>query len=87
MTQLTMTGNDWLSDRDRKAQAKAEAARAKAARKAVKAMEDAAEAVSDFAMACLDCNDASSPRRDDDSRYLLKAQMLEYAAWLRRVYE
>lgn len=51
MTQMTMTGEDWLSDRDRK-----------------------------------ECNDASSPRRDDDSRYRLTSDIRDYASWLERVY-
>jgi hypothetical protein len=84
--QISMTGEDWISDRDRKAQTKAKAARAKAALKAAKALQDAAEAVSDFAMACLECNDESSPRRDDDSRYRLTSDIRDYASWLERVY-
>lgn len=86
MTQLTMTGDDWLSDRDRKAQARAEAARAKAARKAAKALQDAAEAVAEFAMACVECQDASAPRAADDSRYRLQTDMRDYAAWLERAF-
>lgn len=86
MTQLTMTGEDWLSDRDRKAQAKAEAARARAARKTAKALQDAAEAVSEFKFACLECGDGSATLRADDGRDRLSLQMREYSAWLERVY-
>lgn len=87
MTQLTMTGEDWLSDRDRKALAKAEAARAKAARKAAKALQDAADSVAEFAMTCVECQDVSAPRAADDSRYRLGTEMRDYAAWLERAFK
>ena len=52
--QLTMTGEDWLSDRDRKTQARAEAARRKAALRAAEKLQAAADAVSEFKMAWLE---------------------------------
>lgn len=85
--QVSMTGDDWLSDRDRKAQARAEAARKKAALICAKKLQAAADALSDFGMACLECNDASSPRRADDGRTLLAASMREYAGYLESVYD
>ena len=84
--QMTMAGDDWLSDRDRKAIARAHAARAKAARKAARALIDAADALGEFAMACIECADASAPRGEDDSRYRLSTDMRDYAAWLEGVY-
>lgn len=86
MTQLTMTGSDWLSDRDRRQQARAEAARKKAALDCAKRLHAAADALATFAMACHDCNDASAPRAADDGRRLLAEQCREYAGWLESVY-
>lgn len=86
MAQTSMAGDDWLSDRDRKAQARAEAARKKAAVECVHKLQAAVEAVSKFSLACLECNDASAPRRLDDSRALLMGHMREYATWLDQVY-
>lgn len=85
-SQVSMNGEDWLSDRDRKAQARAEAARKKAALACAKKLQAAADALAEFSMACLDCNDASSPRRADDGRALLAANCREFSAWLDGVY-
>lgn len=52
MLQTTMTGDDWLSDRDRKSQARAEAARRKAAMTCAAKLEAAAQAVSAYLAAC-----------------------------------
>jgi len=87
MTQLSMTGDDWFSDGDKKRQARAEAARKKAAIACAKALEKAADAMRDYCHACMACEDASSPKRDDDGRYLLMRSMLEYSGWLEEVYE
>ncbi len=87
MNQLSMTGDDWLSDRDRKQQLRAEAARKKTGVACAKALEKACDALSTHMMACLDCDDASSPRRADDGRTLLMQSMREYAGWLEGVYE
>lgn len=87
MTQLQMTGDDWLSDGDKKRQARAEAARKKTAIACATALDKACGALSAYMMACLDCNDASSPRRDDDGRRLLMQSMREYANWLEGAYE
>jgi hypothetical protein len=84
--QLTMNGEDWLSDRDRKTQARAEAARRKAALKAAEKLHASADAVAEFALACLDCNDGSGPKRADDGRTVLSSSMREYAGWLESVY-
>lgn len=84
--QLTMTGEDWLSDRDIKARKRLEAEREKTARKAAAALEKAADALAEFSMACFHCNDASSPRRDDDGRTILQRNIREYQGWLEQVY-
>ena len=82
MTQTALTGDDWTSDRDRKAQARAEAARRKAALACAAKLEAAADALAAFSMACVACEDGSAPRGADDSRTLLAASMREYSAWL-----
>lgn len=82
MTQLAMTGDDWTSERDRKAQAKAEAARKKAAQKCAEKLFAATDAIHAYSMACFEVGDASVARRSDDSRVLLAERMREYAAWL-----
>ena len=77
--QTEMTGDDWTSDRDRKA-------RKKAAIACAKKLEAAADALSAFSMACLECEDGSSPKRADDSRTLLAASCREYSGYLDDVY-
>ena len=86
-TQVRMAGADWMSERDRKAQVKAEAARKKAALAAAKKLQEAADALSGFALACIYCADSSAPRRADDSRTLLAQNMREYAGYLESVYD
>lgn len=86
MTQLTMSGDDWLSDRDVKTIKRLQSARHKAAHKAAASLQRAADDVAAFAMACLECADESAPRREDDSRNLLSRNMREYAGWLEDVY-
>ncbi len=86
MEQISMAGNDWLSERDRRQQARAEAQRRKTAKAAAAKLFAAAEALTEFSMACMECNDSSSPTRADDSRALLRSDMLEYAAYLDGVY-
>lgn len=87
MPQLSMTGDDWLSDRDRKQIVRAEAARKKTGLACAKALDKACEALSHHMMACMECKDASSPLRDDDGRTLLMQSMREFANWLEGVYE
>lgn len=87
MNQLSMTGADWLSARDEKRQRQAQAARKKAALVCSKSLHAAADALGAFSLACIECNDASSPLRADDSRTLLAENMREYAGWLESVYE
>lgn len=88
MAQTAMAGDDWLSDRDRKAQARAEAARKKAALACAKRLEAAADAVSDYLSACRECNDGSddTQRGLSDGRHRLIADCMEYAGWLESLY-
>lgn len=85
-TQVAMTGDDWRSDRDRKALARAEANRKKTALACVKKLEAAAEALYHFSWACNEVGDASAIRGADDSRTLLQASIREYANYLDSVY-
>ncbi|WP_341674992.1 hypothetical protein [Niveibacterium sp. SC-1] len=80
--QLTMIGDDWLSDRDRKAHARAEAARTKTGLECAKKLEAAADALNAYAAACNECRDQSAVRRADDSRVLLVRSLMEYSTWL-----
>ena len=86
MQQMTMNGIDWLSDRDKKAVARAEAARKKAALVCAKKLHAAADGLGDLLRACRECDDASSPRRGDDGRLILAANIREYAGWLESAY-
>ncbi|WP_083460636.1 hypothetical protein [Gulbenkiania mobilis] len=85
MNQILMAGDDWLSDRERKAQAKAEAARKKTAITCARKLEAASEALSAFLMACNECDDASRDRGLDDSRHILMRNINEYAGYLSSV--
>lgn len=84
--QLTMSGNDWLSDRDIKTIKRLQAARQKAAQKAAASLQRAADDMAAFSFACMECNDDSAPRREDDSRTILQRNMREYAGWLEDVF-
>lgn len=86
MTQLTMTGDDWLSNRDRKEQAKAEANRKKAAIACAKKLEAAADSLNELMRACNECHDASSVQRVDDGRQLLVERLMEFSSWLDSAY-
>lgn len=54
MTQITMTGDDWLSDRDRARDKAAKARLHKAEQRAAKALHAAAEALDDWMRAYCD---------------------------------
>ena len=89
ITQLTMTGGDWTSDRDRTRQRKAESARRAAGLKAAKALSKAAEAMQTFLEACRECRDGSDDEKmgASDGRRILIDNMTEYMAWLTMRYE
>ncbi|PZP30470.1 MAG: hypothetical protein DI603_15210 [Roseateles depolymerans] len=82
--QVAMAGDDWLSDRDRKAQTRAEAERKKAALTCTRKLQAAAEALNDYLAACNLCNDGSGNERTSlaDSRVRLVGDLMEYAGWL-----
>jgi hypothetical protein len=86
MQQMTMTGEDWRSDRDIKAQARAEAVRKKAALNCARKLDAACEALSEYLIACNDCRDESRSRGADDSRTILISHMREYANHLDGVF-
>ena len=82
--QLTMTGDDWISDRDRTRQKKAIEARRAAGLKAAKALKKAAEALQDYLRACRECQDGSDDSKmgAGDGRQVLIGNMTEYMGWL-----
>ena len=82
MNQMAITGEDWRSDADIKRQSRAEAARKKAALECSKKLEAAADALSEYLYSCIDCGDGSCQKGVDDSRLLLKEQLMEYKSWL-----
>lgn len=57
--QLAMTGDDWTSDQERKAHARAEASRQKAAVECARKLEAATDSLNAYLLACIDCDDAS----------------------------
>ena len=83
--QLKMSGEDWLSDRDRKTRARAEARRKSAALKCSRKLDEARDALNEFLSACLDCGHVEATRLDD-SRRLLMRDMSEYSSYLDSVY-
>ncbi|MBV6855892.1 MULTISPECIES: hypothetical protein [Xanthomonas] len=87
MHQTSMTGDDWLSDNDRKRKARAIELRKKAGQNCAKKLQAAAEALSDYARACGECKDGSGPRSLDDSRLILSRDINEYASWLEGRYD
>jgi hypothetical protein len=87
MNQLTMSGDDWKNDRERNAQAKAEAARKKAALACARKLKAASEGLSEFLRTCNECNDASSSRGADDGRLILMRSINEYEGYLSSVYD
>lgn len=88
MAQTSLTGDDWLSDRDRKAQARAVAARRKAALACAAKLEAAAEALGAYLAACRECRDNSGDelRGIADGRHLLISDLMEEASWINGVY-
>lgn len=83
--QMAIIGDDWTSERDKKAQAKAEAAVKKAALATAKKLNAAAESLNEFLSACLDAGHEDR-MGSADGRRRLSADMLEYSGWLEAVY-
>jgi len=84
MHQTMMTGDDWTSERERKAQARAVAERKKTANALKAQLEKSVEAMHKFINACHECGDPKVLNRDD-GRQLLRGQMQEYATYLDEV--
>ena len=82
--QLTMTGDDWISDRDRTRQRKAEAARDAAGIKAATTLRKAADTLNAYLWACRKCQDGSDDTKQgaSDSRQILIESLSEYAGFL-----
>lgn len=85
-TQLSMTGEDWLSDRDRKQQAQADRNLKKTSVEAARKMRAASEAVRAQYRAYLE---AGHPDKmgDGDGRLRLIASLEELAAYFESVYD
>lgn len=79
--QVSMTGEDWLSERDKKSQTRADAAVKRTGLAAAKKLEAAAEAVNDFLHACLDAGHEDQ-RGAADGRRVLISNIMEYASYL-----
>lgn len=77
--QIAMSGDDWLSERDKKSQARADAAHRKACLAAATKLEAAAEAVRAMLMAYLDCGHTDTMGAGDGRRRIA-ADMDELAA-------
>lgn len=82
--QTEMTGDDWISDRDRARQKKAEAKRRDSALKAAKALNKAIEALRVYLQDCRECNDGSGDERQglSDGRHILIGDLAEYSTFL-----
>jgi hypothetical protein len=65
---------------------RAERARKKVGQDCAKKLSAAADALGAYALACLECNDESAPKRADDSRAILAETIREYAGWLEAKY-
>lgn len=70
-----------MNDLDRR-----HAARKKAAIECARRLQAAADALDAFSLACLNCEDESSPRRADDGRALLSRSMREFSGHLDSVF-
>jgi tRNA U54 and U55 pseudouridine synthase Pus10 len=79
-----MTGPDWTSARERRAQARAQTKRAQAARTFAARMEAALKAAEAYRSACRACGEEVS--RTDDTRNVLVDGLKEYSFFLRRKY-
>lgn len=83
--QTAMTGDDWLSDRDIKTQARADAAVKRTGLAASKKLEAAAEALNEFLHACLDAGHQDRMGAGDGRRVLMQS-IMEYSSYLDGVF-
>jgi hypothetical protein len=88
-TQMSMTGEDWTSERDKNRQKKAEAKRKQTALACAAKLEAGATALRDFLSACNDCRDLSGDEKLEasDGRRIMIEQLSEYSIFLRWKYE
>lgn len=86
MNQLSITGEDWLSDRDRNRTKRAEAAKRKAALDCARKLKAAADSLKAFMWACHECGDPFE-RGAADGRQILLEDCMEYATYLESVFE
>ena len=82
--QLAMTGEDWISDRDRARQRKAEAKRRGSGLKAEKALDKAIETLRVYLHDCRECKDGSGDELQGlgDGRHILINSLAEYSTFL-----
>lgn len=87
--QLALTGEDWTSDRDKKAQARREAARKRSGLACAKQLRAAATALNVYLQACNECRDGSGSERMGacDGRLRMIADLNEYACFLEGRYD
>lgn len=79
--QLPIIGDDWLSERDKKSQARADAAVKRTGLAAAKKLEAAADALNEFLHACLDASHEDM-RGASDGRRVLINNIMEYSSYL-----
>lgn len=86
MTQQSITGDDWTSDRDKKRQARADAAVKKTSLACATKMIAAADALHEQLMACFDAGHEDKMGAGDGRRRLAD-DLRELAAHFERVYD
>jgi hypothetical protein len=84
-----MTGDDWMSDRDRARQNLKESKRHKTGLKAAKALDTAIAALREYLNACNDCRNGSGDEKRgiSDGRHILMESMAEYSSYLNSVHD
>ena len=80
--QTAMTGDDWLSDRERNAASRAQKNKRKAGATAAKKCREAADAIQAYIHACGGAGDGSGVTRTDDQRLLFVRDLRDYQAFL-----
>ena len=79
--QVAITGEDWLSEPDKKSKARAEASIKRTGLAASKKLEAAADALNDFLRACMDAGHEDQ-RGAADGRRILINDIMEYSSYL-----
>lgn len=88
MSQLSITGDDWLSESEKKRAKKAIAVRKKKAILLARKLESASDAMNEYLGACRDCQDGTTVKDGNgvDGRVQLIRQMTEFASYLDMLY-